>query len=78
MDASCSCHTTLSLPFYTDPDSKRELNFYTGYLSLLYFWLFLMNCHLLHMPRLPFQLASNISMNACVQVFTNSTALNPK
>ena len=40
--------------------------------------LFLVNCHLLHMPRLPSQLASNISMNVCVQVFTNSTALNPK
>ena len=38
MDASCSCYTTLSLPFYTDPDSKRELNFCNGYLSLLYFW----------------------------------------
>ena len=36
---TCSCHITLSLPFYTDPDSKRELNFCNGYLSLLYFWL---------------------------------------
>ena len=34
---TCSCHITLSLPFYTDPDSKRELNFCNGYLSLLYF-----------------------------------------
>ena len=33
-----SCHITLSLPFYTVPDSKRELNFCNGYLSLLYFW----------------------------------------
>ena len=40
--------------------------------------LFLVNCYLLHVPRLPSQLASNNSMNACVQVFTNSTALNPK
>ena len=32
-----SCLITLSLPFYTDPDSKRELNFCNGYLSLLYF-----------------------------------------
>ena len=36
---TCSCHITLSLPFYTDPDSKRELNFCNGYLSLLYFCL---------------------------------------
>ena len=36
---TCSYHITLSLPFYTDPDSKRELNFCKGYLSLLYFWL---------------------------------------
>ena len=36
---TCSCHITLSLPFYTDPDSKRELNFCNGYLSLLYFWI---------------------------------------
>ena len=35
--SSCSYHITLSLPFYTDPDSKRELNFCNGYLSLLYF-----------------------------------------
>ena len=35
---TCSCHITLSLPFYTDPDLKRELNFCNGYLSLLYFW----------------------------------------
>ena len=35
---TCSCLITLSLPFYTDPDSKRELNFCNGYLSLLYFW----------------------------------------
>ena len=35
---TCSCHITLSLPFYTDPDWKRELNFCNGYLSLLYFW----------------------------------------
>ena len=35
---TCSCHITLSLPFYTDPASKRELNFSNGYLSLLYFW----------------------------------------
>ena len=35
---TCSCHITLSLPFYTNPDSKRELNFCNGYLSLLYFW----------------------------------------
>ena len=35
---TCSCHITLSLPFYTDPDSKRELSFCNGYLSLLYFW----------------------------------------
>ena len=35
---TCSCHITLSLPFYADPDSKRELNFCNGYLSLLYFW----------------------------------------
>ena len=35
---TCSYHITLSLPFYTDPDSKRELNFCNGYLSLLYFW----------------------------------------
>ena len=36
---TCNYHITLSLPFYTDPDSKRELNFSNGYLSLLYFWL---------------------------------------
>ena len=30
----------MSLPFYTDPVSKRELNFCNGYLSLLYFWCF--------------------------------------
>ena len=35
---TCSYHITLSLPFYTDPDTKRELNFCNGYLSLLYFW----------------------------------------
>ena len=35
---TCSYHITLSLPFYTDPDSKREINFCNGYLSLLYFW----------------------------------------
>ena len=55
--------------FFTNADVKEVQIVYR---------LFLMNCHLLHMPRLPFQLASNISMNACVQVFTNSTALNPK
>ena len=27
----------MSLPFYTDPVSKRELNFCNGYLRLLYF-----------------------------------------
>ena len=37
---TCSCHINLSLPFYTDPDSKRELNFCNDYLSLLYFWLY--------------------------------------
>ena len=36
---TCSCHIILSLPFYTYPASKRELNFCNGYLSLLYFWL---------------------------------------
>ena len=36
---TCSCLITLSLPFYTEPDSKRELNFCNGYLSLLYFCL---------------------------------------
>ena len=36
---TCSCHVTLSLPFYTEPASKRELNFCNGYLSLLYFWI---------------------------------------
>ena len=40
---TCSCHITLSLPFYTDPDSKRELNFFNGYLSLLYFCLDLLD-----------------------------------
>ena len=35
---TCSCYITLSLPFYTYPASKRELNFCNGYLSLLYFW----------------------------------------
>ena len=35
---TCSCHIILSLPFYTYPASKRELNFCNGYLSLLYFW----------------------------------------
>ena len=35
---TCSCNITLSLPFYTNPASKRELNFCNGYLSLLYFW----------------------------------------
>ena len=34
---TCSCYITLSLPFYTYPASKRELNFCNGYLSLLYF-----------------------------------------
>ena len=38
---TCSCHITLSLPFYTDPDSKRELDFFNGYLSLLYFCVYL-------------------------------------
>ena len=37
---TCSWHITLSLPFYTDPVSKRELNFCNGYLNLLYFWCF--------------------------------------
>ena len=45
---TCSCHITLSLPFYTDPDSKRELNFCNGYLSLLYFCLQLQKRILLH------------------------------
>ena len=40
---TCSCHITLSLPFYTDPDSKRELNFCNGYLSLLYFCIWIIN-----------------------------------
>ena len=34
---TCSCHIILSLPFYTYPASKRELNFCNRYLSLLYF-----------------------------------------
>ena len=34
---TCSCHITLSLPFYTYPALKRELDFCNGYLSLLYF-----------------------------------------
>ena len=38
---TCSYHITLSLPFYTDPDLKRELNFCNGYLSLLYFWIYI-------------------------------------
>ena len=29
---------TLSLPSYIGSDLKRELNFFNGYLSLLYFW----------------------------------------
>ena len=29
---TCSFHITLSLPFYTDPASKRELNFLTAIL----------------------------------------------
>ena len=40
---TCIYHITLSLPFYTDPDSKRELNFFNGYLSLLYFCLDLLD-----------------------------------
>ena len=43
---TCSCHITLSLPFYTDPASKRELNFSNGYLSLLYFWALVFKCHI--------------------------------
>ena len=55
--------------FFTNADVKEVQIVYR---------LFLVNCHLLHMPRHPSKLASNISMNACVQVFTNSTAQNPK
>ena len=35
---TCSSNITLSLPSYTGSALKRELNFCTGYLSLLYFW----------------------------------------
>ena len=42
---TCSCHITLSLPFYTYPASKRELNFHNGYLSLLYFCLQMTSSH---------------------------------
>ena len=41
---TCSCHITLSQLFFTDPASKRELNFSNGYLSLLYFWSQVMLC----------------------------------
>ena len=34
---TCSSNITLSLPSYTGSALKRELNFYNGYLSLLYF-----------------------------------------
>ena len=36
---TCSSNVTLSLPSYTGSDLKRELNFWRGYLSLLYFCL---------------------------------------
>ena len=42
---TCSCHIILSLPFYTYPASKRELNFCNGYLSMLYFCVY----HLLYL-----------------------------
>ena len=35
----CSSNITLSLPSYTGPAVKRELNFCNSYLSPLYFWL---------------------------------------
>ena len=38
---TCSNDITLSLPSYTGSDLKRELNFCNGYLSLLYFCLYL-------------------------------------
>ena len=38
---TCSSNITLSLPSYTGSDLKRELNFCNGYLSLLYFCLYL-------------------------------------
>ena len=46
---TCSCHITLSLPFYTDPASKRELNFSNGYLGLLYFWYLLSTWYIIIM-----------------------------
>ena len=36
---TCSSDITLSLPSYIGSDWERELNFYKGYLSLLYFCL---------------------------------------
>ena len=40
---TCSSNITLSLPSYTGSVLKRELNFCNGYLSLLYFWVDLMD-----------------------------------
>ena len=49
---------TLSLPSYTGSALKRELNFCNGYLSLLYFWLFM----ILTISLLHFQVLSGITL----------------
>ena len=49
---------TLSHPSYTGSALKRELNFCNGYLSLLYFWLFV----ILTISLLHFQVLSGITL----------------
>ena len=55
---TCSSNITLSLPSYTGSALKRELNFCNGYLSLLYFWLFV----ILTISLLHFQVLSGITL----------------
>ena len=54
----CSSNITLSLPSYPGSALKRELNFCNGYLSLLYFWLFV----ILTISLLHFQVLSGITL----------------
>ena len=70
---TCSCHIALSLPFYTDPDSKRELNFCNGYLSLLHFWHYSSNANSplkwqkINQENLAFQMRlQNLVLPCCV------------
>ena len=65
---TCSCHITLSLPFYTDPASKRELNFSNGYLSLLYFWLYTLSSQtskILGIDKTSLMISSHLLLGFC-------------